>query len=48
VVELLLDTGADVNAQEYEEGQTALGYARTQGHEDVVDLLEKWKRNHGG
>jgi ankyrin repeat protein len=40
IVQLLLDCGADPSLKNAE-GQTAVGYARQQGHTEVVRLLEK-------
>ena len=39
VVRLLLSRGADVNADD--DGATALGYAQSQGYQDVVGVLER-------
>ena len=39
VVRMLLDRGADVNAQETQQGQTAMMWAAAEGHTEVVRVL---------
>ncbi len=41
VAQLLLDKGADVNAETSDEGQTPLEVAEEKGHKEIVELLRK-------
>ena len=40
LAELLIDNGANVDHID-NSGESALSYAEVQGHDDVVDLLER-------
>ena len=40
VVKVLLDKGADVNVKDIS-GRTALKYAESKDHQDVIELLKK-------
>jgi len=42
VVEMLLNSGADVNAADHR-GWTAESYASGNGHQNIVELLERRK-----
>ena len=42
VIQLLLERGADPDKAD-KEGQTPLQFAAEEGHEDIVQLLRKWK-----
>lgn len=43
IAELLIYAGADLNAKTYPDGYTPIDIARLHGHEDMMELLEKYQ-----